>query len=105
MSSPSSQGGSSAYLESLMKAGQQATEQFDDALAAAMGVDGKAAKGEEASPFAVAASLQQQCWAAVVNFWRGFFGDKPMQVGDATARARRGDRRFKGEAWSQSPYY
>ena len=41
------------YLESLMQAGQQATRQFDDALAAAMGVEGKPAKGENMSPFAV----------------------------------------------------
>ena len=43
MGSPSAPGGPSAYLESLMQAGQQATRQFDDALAAAMGVEAKPA--------------------------------------------------------------
>jgi len=104
MSSPSVQGGPSAYLESLMQAGQQATRQFDETLAAAMGVEGKPAKGEE-TPFAVAAGLQQQYWSPILDFWRGFFGDKPARGGDALARAARGDRRFKDDAWSHSPYY
>src|SRR4051812_22044613 len=38
--------GSSAYLESLMRAGQQSMKQFDDALARAMGVAGKASPPE-----------------------------------------------------------
>jgi polyhydroxyalkanoate synthase subunit PhaC len=37
MDSSSSPGGSSAYLESLMHAGQQSMKQFDDAIVAAMG--------------------------------------------------------------------
>ena len=41
MNSSSSPNGSSAYLESLMRAGQQSMKQFDDALASAMGVEGK----------------------------------------------------------------
>jgi polyhydroxyalkanoate synthase subunit PhaC len=101
MGGPSLQSGPSAYLESLMQVGQQATKQFDEALTAAMGVEGKPAKGEERSPFAVAAKLQQQYWSPVLDFWRGFFNDKD----DASVRAPRGDRRFKDEAWSHSPYY
>ena len=38
MDSPSSSDGPSAYLESLMQAGQQSFKQFDDAMADAMGV-------------------------------------------------------------------
>jgi polyhydroxyalkanoate synthase len=105
MTSPSSPSGSSDYLESLMQVGQQATKQFDDALAAAMGVEGKPANDEKPSPFAVAANLQQQYWSPVLDFWRGFFGNKPMSGSDSAARASRGDRRFKDEAWSHSPYY
>ena len=81
MSNASLQDGSSAYLESLMKAGQQATKAFDDALAASIGVHGDPAKGGAKSPFAVAMGMQQQFWSPVTDFWRGYFNDK--------ARARR----------------
>ena len=40
MNSSSFPGDSSAYLESLMRAGQQSVKQFDDALASAMGIEG-----------------------------------------------------------------
>jgi polyhydroxyalkanoate synthase len=105
MGHPSSPSGPSDYLESLMQAGQQAAKQFDDALAAAMGVEGKPAKDENASPFAAAANLQQQYWSPVLDFWRGFFNEKSAPGLDSPARAPRGDRRFKDEAWSHSPYY
>src|SRR5690349_20831507 len=105
MGNPSLQGGPSAYLESLMQVGQQATKQFDDALAAAMGVDGKPAKDEKMTPFAVAANLQQQYWSPILDFWSGFLNEKPARYDDASVRAPRGDRRFKDEAWSHSPYY
>ena len=105
MDSPSSSGGPSAYLESLMQAGQQATKQFDDALAAAMGVEGKPAKGENMSPIAVAANLHRQFWWPAIDFWRGFFTGKPTEGATSSAKAPRGDRRFKDEAWSHSPFY
>jgi polyhydroxyalkanoate synthase len=103
MDSPSSPGGPSAYLESLMQAGQQATRQFDDALAAAMGVEGKPAKGENMSPLAVAANLHRQFWWPAIDFWRGFLTGKPTEGAASSAKAR--DRRFKDEAWSHSPFY
>jgi len=105
MNSPSSPDGPSAYLESLMQAGQQATRQFDDALAATMGVEGKPAEGEGRSPFAVAANLQRQLWWPVLDFWRGFFNGKSMPGAEASGQAPRGDRRFKDDAWSHSPFY
>ncbi|MDI1265493.1 MAG: class I poly(R)-hydroxyalkanoic acid synthase [bacterium] len=95
MVDPSLQGGPSAYLESLMKAGQQATRQFDDAFAAAIGVHGDPAKGGAKSPFALAMGMQQQFWSPVIDFWRGYFNDK----------SARGDRRFKDESWNHSPFY
>jgi polyhydroxyalkanoate synthase subunit PhaC len=106
MGSPSSSpGGPSAYLESLMQAGQQATKQFDDALAAAMGVEGKTAKGGEQSPYAAAANLQRQFWWPVFDFWRGFFNGKSTPGTSSSAKAPRGDRRFRDEAWNHSPFY
>jgi polyhydroxyalkanoate synthase len=100
MDSPSAPGGPSAYLESLMQAGQQATRQFDDALAAAMGVAGKPAKGDDLSPFAVAAKLNQQFWWPAIDFWRGFFTGKPTEGAAASGKVPRGDRRFKDDAWT-----
>jgi polyhydroxyalkanoate synthase len=105
MGSPSSPSGPSAHLESLMRAGQEATKQFDDALAAAMGIEAKPGKSWEMSPFAVTANLQQQYWSPVLDFWRGFFNDKPAANAKSPVRAPRGDRRFKDETWSHSPCY
>lgn len=104
MDNQSSASGPSAYLENLMRAGQQATKQFDDALAAAMGVEGKFAGSDEMSPFTAAANLQQQFWSPVLDFWRGYFGAKP-EAGASGAQPKRGDRRFTDEVWSHSPYY
>jgi polyhydroxyalkanoate synthase len=105
MGSPSSLSSPSDYLESLMQAGQQATKQFDDALAATMGVQGKPADDGQMSPLAVAANLQQQYWSPVLDFWRGFFNDNSAPGADSPARGPRGDRRFKDETWSHSPYF
>jgi polyhydroxyalkanoate synthase len=104
MGNPSSPSGPSGYFESLMRAGQQASKQFDDALAAAMSVEGKPAN-DEMSPFAVAANLQQQYWSPVLDFWRGFLNDRSAANAGSPGRAPRGDRRFKDETWSHSPYY
>jgi len=105
MGSPSSESGSSAYLESLMRAGQEATKQFDDALTAAMGVETKPGKSGEMSPLAVTANMQQQYWSPIFDFWRGFFNVQSATDTDSRVQAPRGDRRFKDEVWSQSPYY
>jgi polyhydroxyalkanoate synthase len=105
MSSPSLRGDPSAYLDSLMKVGQQAAKQFDEALAATMGVEGKAEKDEKRSAFAAAAGLQQQYWLPVLDFWRGFLNGKIVPNETASGRAQRGDRRFKDEVWTHSPYY
>jgi poly[(R)-3-hydroxyalkanoate] polymerase subunit PhaC len=91
----------SEYYESLMRAGQQATKQFDDALASAMGVDTKSAEGEDKSPYAIAAELQKQYWSQVMGFWKGVLPVPSAAGGQPSAR----DRRFKDEAWHHSPYY
>ena len=99
MDTSSSQRSSSAYLESLMRAGEQSMKQFDDALVGAMGVEGKPSTGAKLSPFAVAANLQRQFWAPVVEFWKGTLGN-----GVGSGRSAR-ERRFQDEAWQHSPYY
>jgi len=88
-----------------MRAGQEATKQFDDALTAAMGVETKPGKSGEMSPLAVTANIQQQYWSPIFDFWRGFFNVKSATNTDSRVQAPRGDRRFKDEVWSQSPYY
>ena len=97
MASPHQQDGLSNYLQSLMQAGQNATRQFDDALAAALDVEGKPASERKMSPFDSPLGFQQQYWSGMLDFWQGFFNDK------STANAR--DRRFKDDAWNQSRYY
>jgi polyhydroxyalkanoate synthase subunit PhaC len=101
MDSPSSPGGSSAYFEGLMRAGQQSMKQFDDALASAMGVEGQAATREDSSPFAVVADLQRQYWSQIMGFWK----DILFNTSAAGAQPARRDRRFQDEAWQHSPYY
>ena len=97
----SSSNGSSTYLESLMRAGEQSMKQFDDAMTSAMGVEGDPATRDASSPFAVAVNLQHQYWSQVLGFWKGFLVDKSATA----AQTKRRDRRFKDEAWRQSPYY
>jgi polyhydroxyalkanoate synthase len=101
MTSSPTPNGSSAYLESLMRAGQQSMKQFDDALVSAMGVEGKPPTGGELSPFAFTANLQRQFWSPIVEFWKGTLGNAPA----AGSRRSGRDRRFQDEAWQNSPYY
>jgi len=98
LASPYQPTGLSDYLQSLMQAGQHATKQFDDALAAALDVEGKPAGDRKASFFDGPFAFQQQYWSGILDFWQGFFTDRSAPSG-----AR--DRRFKDGAWSQSRYY
>jgi polyhydroxyalkanoate synthase len=100
MNSPSSPNGSSAYLESLMRAGQQSMKQFDDALAGAMAVDEPAAR-QDSSPFAVAAGWQRRYWSQIRSFWTGAL----LNPSAADTQPPHRDRRFRDEAWQHSPYY
>src|SRR3954452_16793645 len=100
MDTSSSQRSSSAYLESLMRAGEQSLKQFDDAFVGAMGLEGKPSTDGDSSPFAVATNLQRQFWSPVVEFWKGTLGNASAP-GSRSGR----ERRFQDEAWQQSPYY
>jgi polyhydroxyalkanoate synthase subunit PhaC len=92
----------SGYLSSLMQAGQQSFKQFDDAMAAAMGVADKP-KEQETSPFVVAANLQRDAILQVWKFWNTTLV-KALGV-EGNVQPSKGDRRFKDEAWTQAPYY
>lgn len=101
MESPRSPQDPSAYLASLMQAGQQSFKQFDDAMAAAMGLGEK--PKEEASPFVAAANLQRD---AVLQFWRFWNTTLVKALGvEGNIEPGKGDRRFKDDAWAQTPYY
>ena len=100
MDSSSSPSGSSAYFESLMRAGQQSMKQFDDALASAIGVEGKPATRDASSPFAVAANLQRQCWSETLVSGKAS-SSTHLQGRPAVAPRWR----VQDEAWHHSPYY
>jgi polyhydroxyalkanoate synthase len=103
MDNSSSPGGSPAYFESLMKAGQQSMKQFDDAIAVAMGVDNNSARSREKSPFA--GFGYPQLLTEVWRFWNASIF-KALTGGTASSiQPSRGDKRFKDDAWHQSPYY
>src|SRR5215813_8734083 len=100
MDNPSSPSGSSAYFESLMKAGQQSMKQFDDALAAAMGVHGNVATSET-SPFTMFPDYVTQAW----RFWNAAVINTLSAGMQSSVEPSRGDKRFKDDAWQHSPYY
>src|SRR5882672_9169657 len=94
----------SAYLESLMQAGQQSIKQFDDAIVDAMGVRGKRGSEEQAvSPFVAAVELQRD---SILQFWRFWNATlvKALGVGSQVLPAK-GDKRFQDSAWQDTPYY
>jgi polyhydroxyalkanoate synthase len=92
----------SGYLESLMQAGQQSFKQFDDAMAAAMGLGDKP-KEQETSPLVAAANLQRD---AVLQFWKFWNTTLVKALGvEGNVQPGKGDRRFKDDAWAATPYY
>jgi polyhydroxyalkanoate synthase len=92
----------SAYLEGLMQAGQQSFKQFDDAMAAAMGLADKPNE-REVSPFVAAANLQRDAILQVWKFWNTTLV-KALGI-EEKVQPGKGDRRFKDDAWAASPYY
>ena len=87
------------YLENLMRAGQDAMKQFDDALvsAAGVGTKGSLSSGRLLFPFALIADLQREYFK---QLFQTFAGGAHSSVALA-----RGDRRFKDDAWQEMPYY
>ena len=91
----------SSYLQSLMQAGQQSFKEFDDAMAAAMGVTGK--PEPEASPIVAVANFQRD---AVLQFWKFWNTTLVKALGvEDNIQPGKGDRRFKDDAWGQAPFY
>ena len=95
-----------SYLERLMRAGQDATKQFDDALASAVGVRGKDANqsGQFSFPFGPIADLQREYFTQLWRFWNMTFL-QTISGGTHSDASGKFDKRFKDEAWSEQPYY
>jgi polyhydroxyalkanoate synthase subunit PhaC len=101
MISPSSPSNPLASIEDLMKAGQQSMKQFDDAIAAAMGVGGSRPAGQGMSPFAAYPDYVTQAW----RLWNASIVNAFTMGAASSIQPSRGDKRFKDDAWQQSPYY
>jgi len=96
-----------AYLRSLMQAGQLSAKHFDDALAAAMGVSGKESMPPDAMPGSIAfvAHMQREFVSHLFRFWVETFVQM-LSLGTQTSiEPTHGDKRFKDEAWQEMPYY
>jgi len=95
------------YLENLMRAGQDAMKQFDDALVSAAGVGprGSLASGHLFSPFALIVDLQREYFRQVWQFWNSTFLQTFAGGAHSSVALPRGDRRFKDDAWQEMPYY
>jgi polyhydroxyalkanoate synthase len=96
-----------AYLESLMQAGQDAMEQFDDALASATGVrpEEPLSSGRPVSPFALILDLQREYLKQVWRLWNTLFLQSFLGGVHADVAMATGDKRFKDASWREQPYY
>ena len=94
------------YLENLMRAGQDAMKQFDDALASVVGVGGKDANppGQVVSPFGFIADLQREYFKQLWRFWNTTFL-QAISGGTHSNALAEFDKRFKDDAWNEQPYY
>ena len=107
MDRPPSPNDPTQYLENLMHAGQQSIKQFDDALAATMGVRGNnaAPRGQVFSPFAFAMDMQRDYFTLFWRFWNAAFIAAISGGKRAAVQPARGDKRFKDDAWQDTPFY
>jgi len=95
------------YLESLMRAGQDAMKQFDEALVSAAGVGTKESlsSGRQFFPFAFIADLQREYFKELWRFWNTAFLQTFAGGAHSDVAQARGDKRFKDEVWQEMPYY
>jgi polyhydroxyalkanoate synthase len=95
------------YLENLMRAGQDAMKQFDDALVSAAGVGTKdsLSSGRALFPFAMIADLQRDYLKQLYRFWTSMFLQPFAGGAYSSVAPAQGDKRFKDASWSEQPYY
>ena len=100
-------GDAQGYLESLMRAGQDAMKQFDDALVSVAGVgtkDHRTSSGQS-FPFTLFADLQREYFTQLWRFWNSVFLQNFAGGAHSDVALARGDKRFKDEVWQEMPYY
>src|ERR1700694_5256326 len=94
------------YFENLMRAGQDATKQFDDALAFAMGVHGEEKPSSaQFFPFALIADLQREYFKQQWRLWNSMFLQMFAGGAHSSVALAQGDKRFKDASWREQPYY
>ena len=95
------------YLENLMRAGQDAMKQFDDALASATGVrtEESLSSGRQLFPFALIADLQREYLKQMWQLWNAMFLQTFSGGAHADVALAKGDKRFKDASWREQPYY
>ena len=96
-----------AYLENLMRAGQDAMKQFDDALASATGVQTEEShsSGRPLFDSALIADLQREYLKQVWRVWNAMFLQTFSGGAHADIALAKGDKRFKDASWRELPYY
>jgi len=94
------------YLESLMRAGQDAMKQYDDALASVAGVSDKEARSSgPLSPIGLVADLQRDFFKHLWQFWNAAFLQTFAGGAHSSVALAKGDKRFKDASWREQPYY
>jgi polyhydroxyalkanoate synthase subunit PhaC len=95
------------YLENLLRAGQDAMKQFDDALASATGVqtEESLSSGRPLFPIALIADLQREYLKQTWRLWSAMFLQTFSGGAYADVALARGDKRFKDASWREQPYY
>ena len=95
------------YLKTLMRAGQDATKRFDEALASAMGVNGEKQSSSPypLSPFAFMFDLQREYFKQLWRFWNAMFLQTFAGGAHSGVATAEGDKRFKDGSWREQPYY
>jgi len=95
------------YLENLLRAGQDAMKQFDDALASATGVQNEESlsSGRPLFPIALIADLQREYLKQTWRLWSAMFLQTFSGGAYADVALARGDKRFKDASWREQPYY
>jgi polyhydroxyalkanoate synthase len=96
-----------AYLTSLMRAGQDAMKQFDDALASVAGVrtEESLSSRHPLFPFALIADLQREYLKQIWRFWNAMFLKTFSGGAHTDVALAKGDKRFKDASWREQPYY
>ena len=107
MTSPGPSGDAQGYLESLMRAGQDAMKQFDDALVSVAGVGTKDHRTSSGQffPFTLFVDLQREYFTQLWRFWNSVFLQNFAGGVHSDVALARGDKRFKDEVWQEMPYY